>query len=155
VGRTSSRGALGALYCVAPWCLQRGATSHAGEEGKPPGPWGLIETRCQYCGCGRKRAGVSRSVVPRGQGTASSFYRPRGGGLQSCRTALNATYGGKAHSVAELMVVLANLAPDRRCGESCTHRGVASRVAAWELPAWSPSVCWLEGSADGRPEDAQ
>jgi hypothetical protein len=38
VGRTSGRGALGALYCVAPLCLQRGATSKAGEEEKPPGP---------------------------------------------------------------------------------------------------------------------
>jgi hypothetical protein len=32
VGRTSSRGALKALYCVAPWCLQRGATSVEREE---------------------------------------------------------------------------------------------------------------------------
>jgi hypothetical protein len=38
VGRTSSRGVLGALYCVAPLCLQRGATSKAGEEEKPPSP---------------------------------------------------------------------------------------------------------------------
>jgi hypothetical protein len=40
VGRSSSRGVLGALYCVAPWCLQRGATSEAGEEAGPPGPRG-------------------------------------------------------------------------------------------------------------------
>jgi hypothetical protein len=38
VGCKSSRGALGVLYCGAPWCLQRGATSESGEEGKPPGP---------------------------------------------------------------------------------------------------------------------
>jgi hypothetical protein len=38
VGRTSSRGVLEALYCAAPWCLQRGATSLAGEEVVPPGP---------------------------------------------------------------------------------------------------------------------
>jgi hypothetical protein len=38
VGLMSSRGALKALYCVAPWCLQRGATSVAGEEERPPGP---------------------------------------------------------------------------------------------------------------------
>jgi hypothetical protein len=37
VGRTSSRGTLEAMYCVAPWCLQRGATSMSGEEEKPPG----------------------------------------------------------------------------------------------------------------------
>jgi hypothetical protein len=38
VGRTSSRVALEVLYCIAPWCLQRGATSVAGEEEEPPGP---------------------------------------------------------------------------------------------------------------------
>jgi hypothetical protein len=38
VGRTSSRGALKALYCVAPRCLQRWATSVAGEEAGPPSP---------------------------------------------------------------------------------------------------------------------
>jgi hypothetical protein len=38
VGRTSSRVALEVLYCVAPWCLQRGATSMVGEEEEPPGP---------------------------------------------------------------------------------------------------------------------
>jgi hypothetical protein len=56
---------------------------------------------------------------PHGQGTASSFYRPRGGGLQSCRTALSATYGGMAHKVVELRVVLVNLAPGGCRGESC------------------------------------
>jgi hypothetical protein len=89
------------------------------------------------------------------QGTASSFYRPRGGGLQSCRTALSATYGGMAHGVVELIVVLANLAPGGRRGESCTHPGAASRVAVWELLVWSPSVRRLEGSANGIPKDAQ
>jgi hypothetical protein len=38
MGRTSSRGALEVLYCVASLCLQRGATSEAGEEEWPPGP---------------------------------------------------------------------------------------------------------------------
>jgi hypothetical protein len=38
VGRTSSRIAINALYCEAPLCLQRGATSVAGEEEEPPGP---------------------------------------------------------------------------------------------------------------------
>jgi hypothetical protein len=38
VGRTSSRGALKALYCIAWLCLQRGATSVAGEEERPQGP---------------------------------------------------------------------------------------------------------------------
>jgi hypothetical protein len=39
-GRTSNKGVLEALYCVAPWCLHRGATSEAGEEANPPGPRG-------------------------------------------------------------------------------------------------------------------
>jgi hypothetical protein len=42
-GRTSSRGVLSALYCLAPWCLERGATSEAGEEVGPPGLEVLIE----------------------------------------------------------------------------------------------------------------
>jgi hypothetical protein len=92
---------------------------------------------------------------PHGQGTASSFYRPRGGGLQSCHTARSATYGGMAHSVVELIVILMNLASGGRRGESCVRLGVASRVAAWELLVWSPSVCRLEGSAEERPEAAQ
>jgi hypothetical protein len=48
VGRTSSRGALGALYRSAPWCSYRGATSKEGEEEEPLGPEGLIEAKCQY-----------------------------------------------------------------------------------------------------------
>jgi hypothetical protein len=48
-------------------------------------------------------------VVPRGQGAASSFYRPRGGGLQPRRTVL-ATCGGMAYSAMEWVVILANLA---------------------------------------------
>jgi hypothetical protein len=38
VDRMSSRDALKALYCVAPLCSHRGATSVAGEEVWPPGP---------------------------------------------------------------------------------------------------------------------
>jgi hypothetical protein len=80
------------------------------------------------------------AIPPGGQEIASSFYRPRGGDLQLGRTVLSATYGGMAHSVAELMVVLENLAPDRRRGESCTRPGAASRVRLWELPTLSPSI---------------
>jgi hypothetical protein len=36
---------------------------------------------------------------------------------------LSATYGGVAHNVVELMVVLANLAPGGHCGESYTRPG--------------------------------
>jgi hypothetical protein len=46
---------------------------------------------------------------PCGWGTASSFYKPRGGSLQSCRTVL-ITCSGMVHNVVDLTVVLANLA---------------------------------------------
>jgi hypothetical protein len=46
---------------------------------------------------------------PSGWGTASSFYRPRSGSLQTCHTVL-ATCGGMVYSATEWMVVLANLA---------------------------------------------
>jgi hypothetical protein len=39
-------------------------------------------------------------LVPRGKGTASSFYRPRGGSLQVCRTVLT-TCSGMAHNIME------------------------------------------------------
>jgi hypothetical protein len=66
-GRMSSRDVLEALYCVAPWCLQRGATSEAGEEADPPGPRGTDGAKCQYRGEGGKRASVRyRSPPDRG-----------------------------------------------------------------------------------------
>jgi hypothetical protein len=37
---------------------------------------------------------------PCGKGTASSFYRPRGGSLQACRAVLT-TCGGMAHNIVE------------------------------------------------------
>jgi hypothetical protein len=72
-------------------------------------------------------------VTPRGQGTVSSFYRPRRGGLQSCRTALSATCDSVAHSVVELTVVLVNLASGGCRGGSCARPGAASRVVELEL----------------------
>jgi hypothetical protein len=51
-----------------------------------------------------------------------------------------ATYGGMAHIVVELMLVLTNLAPVGRRGESCTCPRAASRVAVWVLLVRSPSV---------------
>jgi hypothetical protein len=42
-GCTSSSGVLEALYCVAPWCLQREATSEVGEKAEPPGPIGVLD----------------------------------------------------------------------------------------------------------------
>jgi hypothetical protein len=95
-----------------------------------------------------ERAAIRRP--PCGQEITSSFYRPRGGDLQSCHTAISATYGSMACGVVEVTIVLANLAPGRCCGESCTRLEAASRVAAWKLPVLSLSACYLEGSADGR-----
>jgi hypothetical protein len=46
-----------------------------------------------------------------------------------------ATCGVMAYSVVELMVVLTNLAPSGRRGESCACPGAASRVAVWAPPA--------------------
>jgi hypothetical protein len=62
------------------------------------------------------------------------------------------------HRVAwctELMVVLVNLASGGRRGEPCARLGAASRVVAWELLVWLPSVRRFEGSTDGRSEAAQ
>jgi hypothetical protein len=78
-------------------------------------------------------------VTPRGRGTAPSFYRPRGGGLQSCHIVL-IMCGGMVYSVVELIAVLANLAPVGRHGGSCFRPGAASRVVVWGLPVWSPFV---------------
>jgi hypothetical protein len=47
-----------------------------------------------------------------------------------------ATHGGMAYSAVELMVVLTNLAPSGRHGESCACSGAALRVAVWAPPAW-------------------
>jgi hypothetical protein len=100
---------LEALYCTAPWCLKRGATSEAGEEAVPPGPWGLIKVRCQYRGEDRKHVSVRSPSSLYSRGTDSSFYRPRGGSLQSCCTVL-AMCGGMVYSATKWMAVLANLA---------------------------------------------
>jgi hypothetical protein len=77
----------------------------------PPGPRGLIEEGCQYRGEGGKRVSV-RYPSPRGWGTASSFYRPRRGSLQTYCIVL-AKCGGMAYSAMEWMVVLANFSPDK------------------------------------------
>jgi hypothetical protein len=69
---------------------------------------------------------------PCGQGTAPSFYRPRGGGLQSCRTVL-LTSDGMVYNATERMVVLTNLASGGRRGESCARPGATSRVHCGNL----------------------
>jgi hypothetical protein len=55
---------------------------------------------------------------PCGQGTDSSFYRSRGGGLQSYRTVLGYVwrYGAQCHGV------------DGRHGESCLWRDIAASL---------------------------
>jgi hypothetical protein len=45
-----------------------------------------------------------------------------------------AAYGGMAHSAAELMVILTNLAPVGRRGEPCTRTGAASRWLCGNSP---------------------
>jgi hypothetical protein len=67
------------------------------------------------------------------RGPPPPFIGQGGGGLQSCSTALSATYGGMEHSVVELIVVLANLISGGRRGESCARPGAGSRVAVLEL----------------------
>jgi hypothetical protein len=57
----------------------------------------------------RETCKCTLSVLPTWLGTASSFYRPRGGGLQPCRTVL-ATCDGMPYSAMEWVAVLANLA---------------------------------------------
>jgi hypothetical protein len=83
--------------------------------------------KCQYRECGRKRASVQLSVLPAAGGPPPPFIGQ-----------MEAIYNQAG--VAELMVVLENLGPGRRRGESCTRPGVASRVRVWELPVRSPSV---------------
>jgi hypothetical protein len=64
-GRTSSRGALVALYCKAPWCSERGATSKEGEEEKPPSPCELIEANANILGEGGRASGCPVRHPPR------------------------------------------------------------------------------------------
>jgi hypothetical protein len=81
----------------------------------------------------------SYPFAPLRPGDRPSFYRPRGGGLQSCHTVL-ITCSGMVYNTVEWMAVLANLTPVGRHGESCSRPGAASRVAVWELHVWLPSV---------------
>jgi hypothetical protein len=95
------------------------------------------------------------SVLPRNQGTAASFYRSTGGGLQSCRVALSATCSSVAYNVVELIVVLTNLASSGRRGGSCACLRAALRVVALGLLFGRCMYARFEGSADGRPGAAQ
>jgi hypothetical protein len=86
-------------------------------------------------------------VVPRGQGTTSSFYRARGGGLQSHRVALSPACGSMTYNVVELTSVLANLTSGRRRDRSCDRPGAASRVVAsgllFDRRPYANSRAWL------------
>jgi hypothetical protein len=69
-----------------------------------------------------------------------------------------ATYGGMTYNAVELMVILTNLAPSGRRGESCACPGAASRVAVWAPPARVAVRTLVRGYRrvpDGRPDDAQ
>jgi hypothetical protein len=115
----------------------------------------LIEAKCQYRGCGRKYASVHLSVLsPVAMGLPPPFIG-QGEAVTIMSHGSNATYGGMAHNTVELMVVLENLASGGRHGKSCACPGAASTVATRELLVWSPSVCRLEGWADGGLEAAQ
>jgi hypothetical protein len=91
---------------------------------------------------------VQLSLLPRGQGTSSSFYRPRGDGLQSCRTVL-ATCGGMAYNAKEWVAAWRILLLAGRRDKSYACPGAASRIVVWEPLAWLSSVRRLEGHADG------
>jgi hypothetical protein len=101
-----------------------------------PISWVKADTRVSCC-----------PSSPCGQGTASSFYRARGGGLQSCRVALSVVCSGMAYIVVESTIVLANLASGGRHGGSCACPGAASRVVALELlfgrRPYANSRAWL------------
>jgi hypothetical protein len=68
--------------------LVEGVTSEVGEEEIPPGPCKVIEAKCQYREWVRTSELLCIRLAPRGYEVASSFYRPRGGGLQACRVSL-------------------------------------------------------------------
>jgi hypothetical protein len=92
-----------------------------------------LRQECQYR---RRRQNMRVSCYPsspRGQGTTSSFYRAREGGLQSRRVALSAACGSMAYSAVELTSVLVNLASGRRRGESYARPGATSRGVASEF----------------------
>jgi hypothetical protein len=87
------------------------------------------------------------SIVPLRPGDCPSFYRPRGGGSQSCRTVLT-TCGGMVFSATEWMAVLANLASGGCRGESCACPGAVSRVMSWEPLVWSLPMRWADGGLE-------
>jgi hypothetical protein len=84
---------------------------------------------------------------PCGQGTASSFYRARGGSLQSRRMALSDVCGNMAYNVVELTTIMANPASVKHHGGYCARPGAASRVVASESSfdhrPYANSGAWL------------
>jgi hypothetical protein len=161
MGHTSSMGALRALYCGAPWCLYRGATSdgRAGKGsrslrfdwGEVPISWVKAELRQVSC--------YPSSPLPPPPrpwpGDRLLLLWAKGRRFTVMPHGSSATYGDMTHSFIEWTIVLENLASSGRHGESCACPEATSRVAVWELLVRSPSVRRLEGWADRRPGAAQ
>jgi hypothetical protein len=82
VPQVCARGAV--LQCTV--VLIEGATIEAGEEDKPPGPYWMIEVSANIKGMWTwtRMSVLSWDAY---SWAATSFYRPRGGGLQMCRVA--------------------------------------------------------------------
>jgi hypothetical protein len=98
---------------------------------------------------------VRHPSSPCGQGTAPSFYRPRGGSLQSCHTVL-ATCGGMVYSVTEWMAILANLASGGALLRTlCPSRSSFEGSGVGASPFRLSCMRQLKGWADGRPGVAQ
>jgi hypothetical protein len=80
-------------------------------------------------------------------GSASSFYRARGGSLQSRYVALSAACGSMSYNAVELASVLANLASGRRRDGSCACPGAAPRVVGsgllFDRRPYANSRAWL------------
>jgi hypothetical protein len=90
-----------------------------------------------------------------GQGTTPCFYRPRGGGLQSCRIVLELCMEVWRTTLWSWWLSWRISPPS---GVVASPVPAQKRLRGWLcgcLPLGSSSVCWFEGVADGRPEDAQ
>jgi hypothetical protein len=97
----------------------------AGEEAGPPSSRGINWGKCQYRGEGGKCACdlYPSSPGPLRLGDYPSFYRPRMEQF-TCVPHYSPTCGGVASSAAELMTILANLAPVRASWRVlCSYRG--------------------------------
>jgi hypothetical protein len=110
-------------------------------------PEGWLRLSANIVGEGGDASELLSVVIPRGQGTTSSFYRARRCGLQSHRVALSPACGSMTYNVVELTSVLANLASGRRRDRSCDRPGAAWRVVAsgllFDRRPYANSRAWL------------